>query len=113
MCVCMYVFLGRRKYGYERLSIRPSVRTYFSPRLLNGPARGGKLIIYNRGTGGGDQRFKESEWKMRMRGVDGVKNRSGQWEGPGGRGSSTSALCTGYPLDFGAKVTAPATNGPE
>ncbi len=52
-----------------------------------GPARGGKLIIYNRGTErGGDQRVKESEWKMRRRGggVDGVKNRSGQWEGPGG-----------------------------
>jgi hypothetical protein len=30
-------------------------------------------------------------------GVDGVKNRSGQWEGPGG-GSLTGALCTGYPL---------------
>jgi len=50
-----------------------------------GPARGGKLIIYNMGTRAGDQRVKESEWKMRRtRGVDGVKNRSGQWEGPGG-----------------------------
>ncbi len=38
--VCLYVFLGRRKYGYGRLSVRPSIWTYFSPRLLNGPARG-------------------------------------------------------------------------
>jgi hypothetical protein len=36
---------------------------------------------------------------MRRRGeVDEVKNRSGQWERPGGGGSSTGALCTGYPL---------------
>jgi hypothetical protein len=50
-----------------------------------GVSMGGKLIIYNRGTGG-DQRVKESEWKMRRTrgGVDGVKNRNGQWEGPGG-----------------------------
>jgi hypothetical protein len=32
-------------------------------------------------------------------GINGLNNRSGQWEGPGGRGgSSTGALCTGYPL---------------
>jgi hypothetical protein len=43
---------------------------FFSPSLKwantgeGGPARGGKLIIYNRGTEGGDQRVKESEWKM-------------------------------------------------
>jgi hypothetical protein len=35
----------------------------------------------------GGRRVKESEWKMRRRGgVDEVKNRSGQWEGPGGGG---------------------------
>jgi len=33
---------------------------------------------------GGNQRVKESEWKMRRREGRRVKNRSGQWEGPGG-----------------------------
>jgi len=37
---------------------------------------------------------------QRRGGVDGVKNQSGQWEGPGGGGSSTGALCTGYPLVY-------------
>ncbi len=55
--------------------------------MEGGPARGEKLIIYNRGTGG-DQWVKKSEWKMRSRGVDGVKNRSEQWEGPGGGGGA-------------------------
>ncbi len=92
--VCMYVCIFREKEIRLRTSVRPFVRSFvcpdvfFSPSLKwastggGGLARGGKLIIYNRGTGG----------------VNGVKNRSGLWEGPGGGGSSTGALCTGYPL---------------
>jgi len=37
--------------------------------------------------------------------VDGVKNRSGQWEGSGEGGSSTGALCIGYPLVLHIKAT--------
>ncbi len=44
-----------------------------------GPARGGKLIIYNRGTErGGDQRVKESEWKMQRRG-GGRQGKEPEW----------------------------------
>ncbi len=51
-----------------------------------GPAWGGKLIIYNKGKGGGEiNGLKNLSEKCEGRGgVDGVKNRSGQWEGPGG-----------------------------
>jgi len=49
--------------------------------------------------GGGGRRVKEPAGNtQRKAGVDGVKNRSGQWEGPGRGGSSTGALCTGHPL---------------
>jgi hypothetical protein len=60
-------------------------------RRRGGPAQGGKLIIYNRGTGGGINGLKNPSGKCEGPGggggVDGVKNQSGQWEGPGGGGA--------------------------
>ncbi len=57
----MYVCIFREK----EIRLRTFVRSFV--RLLNGPARGGKLIIYNRGTGG-DQWVKELEWEMQRKG---------------------------------------------
>jgi hypothetical protein len=69
-----------------------------APLGKGGPARGEKLIIYNRGTGG-DQRVKESEWKMRRRGGS-TGWRTGVGNGKDGARESTGALCTGYPLVY-------------
>jgi len=83
----MYVCIFREKEIQLQTSVRLSVRTYFFPRLLSGPAQaeggpaqGGKLIIYNRGRGGGGEgkegrgrRGKEPEWAMGRTGRGGAQ----------------------------------------